>query len=227
MSIATLVLGESGTGKTCSLRNLDPSKCLLIQPVRKPLPFRSQDWKGHIYVTENSEKIISAMERTQAEVIIVDDFQYILSEMFMARVYEKGFDKFSQIAKAGHDVCKKASTLAPEKRVYILAHTQTGEDGTIRIKTIGKLLDDKVVLEGLFTTVLRTVVDQNGYHFSTRNNGQDTVKSPIGLFEDSIIDNDLDAVDKAICEYEGIGKEAEPDPDDPSTGSEISESDVI
>jgi glutathione peroxidase-family protein len=142
MSIATLVLGESGTGKTCSLRNLDPSKCLLIQPVRKPLPFRSQDWKGHIYVTENAEKIISAMERTQAEVIIVDDFQYILSEMFMARVYEKGFDKFSQIAKAGHDVCKKASMLAPEKRVYILAHTQTGEDGTIRIKTIGKLLDE-------------------------------------------------------------------------------------
>jgi len=219
MSIATLILGESGTGKTASLRNLDPQKCLLIQPVSKPLPFRSVDWKGHIYVTDNSEKIISAMERTQAEIIIIDDFQYILSNMFMAKVNEKGFDKFSQIAKAGHSICLHASTLAPTKRVYILAHTQMGEDGTIRIKTMGKLLDEKIVLEGLFTTVLRTQVDQNGYHFTTKNNGQDTVKSPIGLFDDYLIENDLDAVDKALCAFEGIDPDAEPNPDSPATGA--------
>lgn len=209
MSYATLIIGESGTGKTCSLRNLDPGKTLLIQPTRKPLPFRNTEWKerlsaksgGNIFVTSDSNKIIRAMFKSTAEIIIVDDWQYILANQFMARRTEKSYDKFSDIGGAGFDIAKAASELAPHKRVYILAHSNTDEFGKTRIKTLGKLLDDKIVIEGMFTTVLRTHVENNEYFFSTHNNGHDTVKSPLGMFSSDLIPNDLAEVDKTICNY--------------------------
>lgn len=212
MSYPCLILGESGTGKTASLRNLDPSRTLLIQPVRKPLPFRSAGWReclkkgdgGNIFVNDDPAYIVAAMERSQADVIVIDDFQYILANMFMAKRNERGFDKFTALAGAGFDICSKASALAPDKRVYILAHTQTDDTGVVKIKTLGKLLDEKIVLEGLFTTVLRTHVEQGRYLFSTQNNGSDTVKSPLGMFPEQFIENDLAAVDRVICDYYGI-----------------------
>ena len=223
MSYATLVLGESGTGKTCSLRNLDPNDVLLIQPVRKPLPFRSKGWrefqantigdiknaKGSILVCSDAKKICVAMRHTNKPIVIVDDWQYILASQFMARRNERGFDKFTDIGGAGFDVAQCASELAHNQRVYILAHTHTDEQGQIRIKTLGKLLDDKVVVEGMFTTVLRTHVDpgSNKYVFTTQNNGHDTVKSPMGLFEANEIENDLAKVDALICDYYGIGED--------------------
>lgn len=223
MSYATLVLGESGTGKTCSLRNLDPNDVLLIQPVRKPLPFRSKGWrefqantigdiknaKGSILVCSDAKKICVAMRHTNKPIVIVDDWQYILASQFMARRNERGFDKFTDIGGAGFDIAQCASELAHNQRVYILAHTQTDEMGQIRIKTLGKLLDDKVVVEGMFTTVLRTHVDPgaNKYVFTTQNNGHDTVKSPMGLFEANEIENDLAKVDALICDYYGIGED--------------------
>jgi hypothetical protein len=233
MSYATLIIGESGTGKTASLRNLDPTKTLLIQPTRKPLPFRSTEWKeriqkgdnGNIFVSDNPAVIIAAMRRTTAEIIVIDDWQYILANMFMAKRNEKGFDKFTSIGGAGFDICATANQLEPQKRVYILAHSTTDELGNTHVKTLGKLLDDKVVVEGMFTTVLRTCVEQGRYMFRTHNSGSDTCKSPIGMFEDELIENDLALVDSTICDYYGIGKEVEPDPDSPDTG--IAEADVI
>lgn len=212
MSYACLVLGESGSGKTCSLRNFDPAKCLLIQPLRKPLPFRNNGWKektpenptGNVYVTSNPSYILTAMRRTHADIVIVDDWQYILANQFMARRNEKSFDKFTDIGGVGFDVAKTASELAENKRVYVLAHTQTDEFGRVRIKTLGKLLDDKIVVEGMFTTVLRTHVENGNYLFSTQNSGSDTVKSPMGMFNEQLIDNDLAAVDRTICEFYGL-----------------------
>lgn len=212
MSYATLILGESGSGKTCSLRNLDPTKTLLIQPDRKPLPFPPTGWNeiktkgdgGNIYVTDNPKTIIEAIHRTTASIIVIDDWQYILANMYMNRRNEKSFDKFNDIGGAGFDIAKAASDLDHDKRVYVLAHTATDEFGNTRIKTLGKLLDDKIVVEGLFTTVLRTHVVNGRYFFSTQNSGSDTVKSPMGLFNDPEIDNDLAAVDAAICSYYGI-----------------------
>ena len=89
----------------------------------------------------------------------------------------------------------------PEKRIYIMAHTDTGDDGVTRIKTIGKLLNEKITLEGLLTMVLRTHVEGGQFQFSTRNNGRDTVKTPLGMFDSDYIDNDLAAVDSAVCEF--------------------------
>lgn len=208
MSYATLILGESGTGKTCSLRNLDPKKTLLIQPVRKPLPFRAADWRegkgGNIFVSADASKIVKVMNAAPHDIIVIDDWQYVLSSMFMAARNVRGFDKFTDMAGAGYDIVRTASELAPHKRVYVLAHTTTDEFGNVRIKTLGKLLDDKIVVEGLFTTVLRTHVEEGRYTFQTQNSGQDTVKSPLGLFADRFIENDLAAVDAAIVNYYGI-----------------------
>lgn len=209
MSIATLILGASGTGKTASLRNLDPTQCLLIQPVRKPLPFPAKGWaeiraKGdgnNIYVTDDAAHIVSAMSKTNREIVIVDDWQYVLSFMFMRMRNLKGYDKFTDIGGAGFDIAKAASELGPNKRVYILAHSQTDDFGFTRIKTLGRMLDEKICVEGLFTTVLRTKVDQAKYCLLTHNSGADTVKSPMGLFESDEIENDLALVDTKICQF--------------------------
>lgn len=213
MSTAVLILGESGTGKTTSLRNLDPSTTLLIQPVRKPLPFRSTTWSyfdrerarnGNIFVTDRSSEIVALMQRTSRKVVVLDDFQYVLANEYMRRSEEKGFDKFSDIGRHAWDILTAANNLAPDVRVYILGHTQSDELGRTRVKTIGKLLDEKIVVEGMFSIVLRTVVQNGEYRFATRNNGSDTVKTPMGLFDDELIDNDLAAVDRAITEYYGL-----------------------
>lgn len=217
MSYATLVLGESGTGKTCSLRNLDPKNTLLIQPVRKPLPFRSTGWKeikqkgdgNNILVCSNPQAIINCMHASPFDVIVVDDWQYILASMYMAARNVKGFDKFTEIGGAGFDLCQAAGQLSEEKRVYVLAHTTSDEFGNTRIKTLGKLLDDKIVVEGMFTTVLRTHVENGRYLFSTQNSGSDTVKSPMGMFSEQYIENDLAAIDRVICDYYGITNEKE------------------
>jgi hypothetical protein len=220
MSIATLIIGESGTGKSTSMRNLKPEETLLIQAVKKPLPFRSKDWKpavkgegGSVFVTDESAKIAAAMERTEKPIIVVDDFQYVLANEFMRRVTDNetgnsAFAKYNEIARHAWDVLMKAAGLPDHKRVYILSHTSTDDFGKTKIKTIGKLLDEKIVLEGLVTIVLRTMKVNDKYVFSTQNNGSDTVKSPIGLFDSDHIENDLQAVDNAICDYYGITQSA-------------------
>ncbi len=203
MSVTTLILGESGTGKTASLRNLPPESTALIQAVKKPLPFRG-DMKA--YVCRDWAKITRAVQATDRKIIVIDDYQYLLALEFLDRNKETGFTKFTELAKSCVDLMQALAALPDDVRVYILSHTTHGEDGVTRFKTIGKLLDEKVTVEGLFTIVLRTIVTDSGYWFSCRNNGADTVKSPIGLFEDDRIENDLNEVDKAICEYYGINR---------------------
>jgi hypothetical protein len=118
------------------------------------------------------------------------------------------FAKYNEIARHAWDVLMAANSLPDHKRVYVLSHTNTDEFGKVKIKTIGKLLDEKIVLEGLVSIVLRTMKINDQYLFATQNSGSDTVKSPIGLFESEQIENDLLAVDKAITEYYGITQPA-------------------
>jgi hypothetical protein len=221
MSIATMILGQSGTGKTTSLRNLNPAEILLIQAVKKPLPFRSKEWvpcnkanpSGTILVTDNAQTIVGAMQRTQKPIIIIDDFQYILSNEFMRRVLDNetgnaAFSKYNEIARNAWDILMCAGKLADATRVYILAHTQEDDNGRIKAKTIGKLLDDKITIEGLLTIVMRTAVINGQYLFSTQNSGSDTVKTPMGMFEDEHIPNDLAAVDAAVTDYYSLTQPA-------------------
>jgi hypothetical protein len=213
MSIATLILGQSGTGKSTSLRNLNPDDVLLIQVVKKPLPFRSAGWKylskdgGSIYVSDNPEVIIKRMQQTTRPIIVIDDYQYVMANEYMRRSQETGFTKFTEIGRKTWDVFTAATQLADNKRVYILSHTEENDAGKTKIKTIGKMLDEKITLEGMVTICLQTAIINEQYVFMTKNNGHNTVKSPIGLFDHEHVENDMSAVDKAICEYYGLTTE--------------------
>jgi len=146
------------------------------------------------------------MHQTKRDVIVIDDFQYILANEFMRRVLDhetgnQAFQKYNEIARSAWDILMASSQLAENKRVYILGHSQQDEGGNTKAKTIGKLLDEKIVMEGLLTIVLRTHVINGQYVFSTKNNGSDTVKTPLNMFEDEHIENDLLKVDEAIKSY--------------------------
>ena len=212
MSTPVLVLGESGAGKSASLRNLDASKTLLVQSIRKPLPFRN-DWKehgpnephGNVFVTDKTADIAMLMQGTRRKIIIIDDFQYLMANEFMRRSDERGYDKFTEIGRHAWDVLCMASALPSDVRVYILAHSDTDDrDGRIRTKTIGKMLNEKITVEGMFTIVLRSVARDGEYLFQTKNGGSDPVKAPFGMFEGDFVPNDLALVDAAICTYYNI-----------------------
>ena len=210
MSIPILIIGESGTGKSASMMGLDKDKTLLIQAVSKPLPFKS-DWSkwdkgsstGQIISTDKHNFIVGAIKNAESwgkEIVIIDDFQYVMANEFMNRSSEKGYEKFTEIAKHAWEIVMAAQD-AGDIRVYFLSHSETIE-GRTKAKTIGKLLDEKITLEGLFTIVLKTAVTDEGYFFDTKNSGSDTVKAPMGMFEDRI-KNDLCHIDQLITEYYG------------------------
>ena len=215
MSIATLILGNSGSGKSTSLRNLDPAHTLLIQCIKKPLPFKPIGWKtrktlrseGNVIQTDNPALIEKIMRGSPQEIVVIDDYQAVMVNALMSRSSETGYAKFTDIGKDAWNIFRAAGDLAPHRRVYILAHTQTDDFGNVRMKTVGKLVDATLVPEGFFTIVLRTEVTNGNYMFSTQTNGQDCCKSPIGMFSDLHIDNDLAAVDAAVFNYYGL-KEA-------------------
>lgn len=202
MSTVTLILGKSGSGKSASLRNLSPEETGLIQVISKPLPFKSKGWK--IYTSDNWQSIINACKKSKAKIIVIDDYQYVMANEFMRRAQEKNYDKFTEIGQHTWFLLNELSSLPSDVRVYILSHTEEVEDGQVKMKTIGKLLDDKITLEGMVTIVLRTIVNDGQHFFSTKNNGLDTTKSPMGMFDNDLIDNDLALVDKAICDYYDI-----------------------
>lgn len=204
MAIPCLILGESGTGKSASMRNFKPGELAIINVAGKPLPFRSE---LKTLVTDNYKKIESALLNMKAPSAVIDDAQYLLANEFMRRSGELGYQKFTDMAKnywslIAETICKQ---MPPNKIVYFMSHIDRDQNGFEKVKTIGKLLDEKITVEGLFTIVLKTHVEDGKYTFFTQNSGTDTVKSPIGMFPDVQIDNDLKAVDNAIREYYNLG----------------------
>lgn len=215
MGTATLILGESGTGKSTSLRNIDPQQAILVKSVGKPLPFKSKGWlpwdskakTGSVVVSDDWSIIKAIINRAPTygkNIVIIDDFQYVMSNEFMRRSEEKSFDKFTEIGRHAWEIIKAAQDAPDDLRVYFLAHTEETQMGRVKMKTIGKMLDEKVTVEGMFTIVLRTLTRDGKYQFTTQNNGADTVKSPMGMFYTAEIENDLAMVDAAICDYYGI-----------------------
>jgi hypothetical protein len=205
LAIPVLILGESGSGKSTSLRSFDPTKVSIINVAGKPLPFKSAGFKT--VKTDNYPTITGLLKKTASKTIVVDDSQFLLVNEFMRSVNEKGYDKFNQLASNFWNLIQFVINDLPDDRiVYFLHHIQRDDLGREKAKTIGRMLDEKVTVEGMFTIVLKTSVHDGGYYFATRTNGADTVKSPIGMFEADEIDNDLKLVDDTIRSYYGLDK---------------------
>lgn len=207
MGQLVFILGRSGTGKSYSMRNFPKDKLAVINVQGKILPF-----KGAAQIestpTDQSDQIIKALEiyAKDYKSIVIDDYQYTMANEFMRRSAERGFDKFTEIGRHAWDIANKVRELPGDVIVYVLCHTDRDDEGNEKIKTIGKLLDEKICLEGMSTIVLKTNVTDGEYSFFTQNNGKDTVKSPAGMFPSYAIDNDLYYVDQKIRSYYELGE---------------------
>lgn len=214
-SNAVLVIGDSGTGKSTSLRNLDPTKTFIINVLNKPLPFKgfakgfkrmSQDGlQGNYYSSDDSDKIKRVInlinkKRLDIETIVIDDYQYLMGNEFVRRATEKGFNKFSEIQLHAWEVLELITTLRDGLNTFVLSHSDVSSDGKSKMMTIGKMLDEKIKLEGMFTTILHTTVIDGQYKFITNNDGFHLAKSPMGMLL-PLIPNDLNEVLKAIKEF--------------------------
>lgn len=215
MATLIMILGESGTGKSTSIENLDSQETFIIQVVDKPLPFRGFKSKyplrnkenpaGNRFISDRADKIIRILDTLNKEQkiknVIIDDSQYIMANEFMRRAKEKSYEKFTEIGQNFYALIDKANELREDMNIIFLHHKEISEAGISKAKTIGKLLDDKIGLEGRFSIVLTTEIEDGNYYFRTQNNGYDTCKSPKGMFADLRIPNDLDFVIKKIDEY--------------------------
>lgn len=202
MAEKVLIMGVSGTGKTTSIRNCDPAITAIVNPVGKALSFRGKF--DTLNNETNSEKIVTWVKQKVKEgkkIIVIDDFQYILSIPYMSRIKEQGWDKWNDFGSNYFTVIDMVKDLPDDVTVYYLTHCETLDNGITTIKLIGKMLREKISIEGLFTTVLMTGVSEGRYYFFTRNNGKNTVKTPIGMFDSGVIDNDIAYVDAKVRNY--------------------------
>lgn len=202
MGVPVLILGESGTGKSASLRNFAPEDVGIINVAGKPLPFRN---KLRCLDTDDYATIARALLGMKTPSAVIDDAQYLLANEYMRRANETGYQKYSDMANHYWSLIQLVIRELPSDRiVYFMSHIERDQNGNEKVKTIGKLLDEKITVEGMFSIVLKTHVQDGVYTFCTQNSGQDTVKTPIGMFTDREIENDLKKVDDTIRDYYGL-----------------------
>lgn len=203
MGIPILILGASGSGKSASMRNFKKNEVGIINVANKPLPFKSDLATFNSY---DYAKIEEVLRKNTLKTYVIDDSQYLMAFANFQRAYEKGYDKFTQFA-VDFKVLLDTITwgTSNDTVVYLLHHTETTETGALKAKTIGKMLDQQLTLEGLFSVVLLAQTDGEHYKFIT--NGQPPAKSPIGMFEQKEIDNDLKMVDETVRAYWNLGTE--------------------
>ena len=219
MAIIVMAIGQSGTGKSTSLRNFKAGEVAIMNINGKPLPFKNTDLKvfnpkrgldanGQPYPNEYTQimQVIPAAISKGIKAIVIDDVTYLMTKEFMRTSNQKGYDKFNLMATNFNSLLEYLQMLPDDVVVYLLGHTEYADDGREHFKTVGKMIDNYINVEGCVTIVLKTVVQDGNYFFSTRNSGQDTVKTPLGMFAEPLIDNDLKAVDGAIRKYYGIAK---------------------
>ena len=221
------ICGESGSGKSTSLRNLDPKETFIIATIAKPLPFRgwkknyvkltqtdNKEWVGNYYVSDKWDKIIKIMKlvsvkRPDIKVLVVDDLQYTMAFEFVDRSQEKGYDKYNELAQHLLNIFRTTFELRDDLTVIFLTHSEnvgTEIDPKYTIKTLGKLLKEKVTTEGLFTCMLFTEVEiednETHYRFITNADGRCIAKSPMGMFDSLKIDNDLSKIIPIVKAYQ-------------------------
>jgi len=226
MAQGVLIIAESGAGKSTSIETLDPKETFIINVANKPLPFKG--WKkkytvwskenpsGNMYdkaTPENIEACIRYVNEKRPEIknIVVDDFQYMSSFEFFDKANEKGFEKFTQIGAHLARIARLPKDMRDDLMIFFLTHAEeaTNMEGNrkFKAKTIGKMVDEKLTLEGLFSIVLFGKAKKNKegeirYVFETQTTGDNTCKSPRGMFPTFEVANDLQLVAKAIKDYE-------------------------
>ena len=216
MAIPVLIEGRSGSGKTYSLKNFEPDEVGVISVEKGRLPFRTQIKTVRIPETFQDAKtnaqlnaakyswLQMVIRSAKCKAVVIDDSQYLLVNELFDRAKEKGYDKFTDMAANFRNLIHFVNNLPEDdKIVYFLHHTEADTDGREKAKTIGRMLDEKLVLEGCFDIVLYCS-DQK---FFTQANGQSSAKTPEDMFENIEIPNDLKAVDKAIRDYYGLTTE--------------------
>ena len=203
MATAVLIMGESGSGKSASLRNFSPNEISVFNVTSKPLPFKQGKTKLPKIDNATYADIANALANPNKRAYVIDDAGYLLSFEMFKRANETGYSKFTDMAKNFFDMLDFINTKLPNDIiVYITMHTEDdSEMHRVKVKTIGKMLDQNLKIEGLFSIVLRAVQTEDGYKFVTRDDMVSTAKSPIGMWEEDMIDNDLKAVDTTIREY--------------------------
>lgn len=207
MAVATLVMGRSGSGKSASLRNVE-GNWLLVNVNNKPLPFKKKDNIG-IVSTDDYLKIKTILMQCvekNVKSVVIDDAGYLLTSKFMAGHRGKTggaqFDLYNEIADNYYNLIKFICEGLPDDMiVYIFMHADKNDFGETKPKTIGKLLDEKVCVEGMFSIVLHALKVDGKYVFATSTDGLDVTKTPMGMFAETYIENDLQLVDKTIREY--------------------------
>lgn len=207
MGIPVLILGESGSGKSTSLRNFKPDEVAVFNVAGKPLPFRNKF--TNICNGATYTQIRGSLSKGNFKRYVIDDSQYLLCFEFFDKANEKGYDKFTSMALNFYDLIKFVVQKTPDDCiVYFLHHTEYTADGRIKAKTIGKMLDEKLTVEGLFSIVLLCQTDGTEHRFITQSDGNSTAKSPMEMFPLSI-DNDLARVDEAIRDYYNLNDKGE------------------
>jgi hypothetical protein len=225
MAQSVLIIADSGTGKSTSMRNLDPKETFIINIANKPLPFKGwkknytniskDNPKGNMTSASSAAGIIKAIQHVNDKMphvtnLIIDDWQYMSSFEYFDRASEKGYDKFTQIAASLAQVAKMPKDLRDDLYVFFLTHSEESTDVNghrkVKAKTIGKMIDNTLTLEGLFSIVLfgrvKKTEDSLEYGFDTVNNGENTCKTPMDMFKESFIPNDLQFVKDCIKDYE-------------------------
>lgn len=203
MPVKVLIIGESGAGKSTSLRNFEQNEVAIFNVSEKPLPFKK---KLPMCMTSDMKFIASVLKKNDRNCYVVDDAGLAMTFYLFGKVNETGYGKFTQVAKDFYDMVQSVDSCSDDTIVYFMMHTDRSEDGAkVKAKTAGKMIDSQLTLESLFSIVLYATTDGKNHKFITQSDGVTTAKSPMDMFPMEI-DNDLKAVDTAIREYYGLDK---------------------
>ncbi len=216
MNNAILIIGESGTGKSTSIRTLPPEHTFIINVIGKSLPFRGSSKNytrlspdgltGNYYCSDNAAQIKRVInlvntKRPGIKYLVLDDFGYMVMNEFMSKALIKGYDKFSELAKNFGDVINMVNDLRDDLFCFLMMHIESDQQGKTKPKTVGKMIDQYICVEGKFTWVLHTLVNDGNYKFLTNYDGMHMAKTSMGCFSHQLIDNDLMMVVDKINEY--------------------------
>ncbi len=219
MSNLIVILGESGTGKSTSMRNLNPKETFIINVLSKPLPFKGYKKnysfeKKNYFESDKTGEIITYLNainerRPDIKTVIIDDYSFLMNNEFMRRAREKGYDKFTEMGCNAFEIMEFCKKQRPDLYCYIMCHTEKDHAGIIKPKTVGKMTGDYVGIAERVAIVFHTQVVDRQYKFLTQHDGISVAKTPQGMFDEMHIDNDLQAIRAIIDDYYGVDDDAE------------------